>query len=128
MNYRFADIFLILKLHNEARSRGWFSKIKELETDDKLTIYASDWAKYMADSSKLKHSNMKDIISLGFSNVGENIAYGQKDEDSVMKTWLWSPGHRRNIMNKLFTHMGCGLSYSDKNVPYWCVCFGRKKN
>ena len=54
----------------------------------------------MADHNNLKHGDMKNISRLGFSPVAENIAYGQKDEESVMNTWLWSPGHRRNIMNK----------------------------
>ena len=41
-------------------------------------------------------------------------------------TWLNSSGHKRNIMNKNMTHIGCGFSYSSDNILYWCVCFGRK--
>jgi uncharacterized protein YkwD len=127
MNYRFPNIDLILKLHNEARAESWFGKLNQLEIDSDLTVYASGWAEHMSNYSKLQHSNMKNIMDLGYSPVGENIAYGQKDEESVMRTWLRSPGHKRNIMNKSFTHIGCGIAYSDKDVPYWCVCFGKKK-
>lgn len=127
-NYRFPNLDLLLELHNNARSKSWFSNANDLNLDDELNIYATDWAEYMALSNRLKHGNMKDIMELGFSPVAENIAYGQKNEESVMNTWLWSPGHRRNIMNKSFTHIGCGLAYSANNTPYWCVCFGKKKN
>ena len=127
-NYRFPKLDLLLQLHNKARHKSWFNKITNLELDEDLTSYALYWASYMADHNNLKHGDMKNISRLGFSPVAENIAYGQKDEESVMNTWLWSPGHRRNIMNKSFTHIGCGLAYSANNTPYWCVCFGKKKN
>jgi len=129
MTYNFPNIKKLLQLHNEARSKGsWMWNIEALELDDKLTDYAQDWAEKMADNGYLKHGSMRNIMRLGFSPVAENIAYGQKDEKSVMKSWLWSPGHRRNIMNKSFTHIGCGFAYSNKDVLYWCVCFGKKKS
>ena len=125
-NYRFPNLSLLLELHNQARHKSWFGKIPDLQLDEDLTSYSMYWASYMSDHTRLKHSDMKNISKLGFSTVAENIAYGQKDEASVMNTWLWSPGHKRNIMNKSFTHIGCGLSYTDKSIPYWCVCFGKR--
>lgn len=108
-----------ISLHNEARKNS----NSNLIADDRLMIYASDWAKYMSDKNKLTHSRMKDIMNLGFSRVGENIAYGQRDEESVIRTWLRSPGHRSNIMNFSFTKIGCDFSYSKNGTTYWCVCF-----
>ena len=126
-NYqKFPSISNLIKLHNEARNNTWFGKTNELKEDNELSNYAIDWAISMANKNKLIHSNMKNISKLGFSTVGENIAYGQETENSVMKTWLWSPGHRRNIMNKSFTHIGCGFAYSNDGTVYWCVCFGGK--
>ena len=63
--------------------------------------------------------------------MAENIASGQKDIESVMRSWIRSPGHRRNIMSKSFTHIGCGYATSNDGTAYWCVCFGTpstKKN
>jgi uncharacterized protein YkwD len=42
--------------------------------------------------------------------IGENIAEGQLTVDEVMKTWLESPGHRRNILDPGFTEIGIGLA------------------
>lgn len=41
--------------------------------------------------------------------IGENIAEGQLSVDEVMKTWMNSPGHRRNILEPDFEELGIGL-------------------
>jgi len=39
-------------------------------------------------------------------SVGENVAAGQRDADTVVREWLESPGHCANIMAPQFTEMG----------------------
>jgi uncharacterized protein YkwD len=58
-----------------------------------------------------------------WSSVGENIAMGQKDAASVMDSWMKSPGHRANILNCGYKHIGIGLAYRGKS-PYWTQDFG----
>lgn len=120
----------LIDLHNEAREENsmvW--SLPELQMNNDLMKYAQDWAEKMASDRRLRHGNMQDIMSLGFSTALENIAYGQKDEESVMKTWLKSSGHRRNILNKSVDSIGCGFYYDTRDIIYWCVCFGKlKKN
>lgn len=117
---------LLVDLHNEARSKAsWAWQISPLVMDDKLMIYAQDWADWMADNNRMVHSSMRKIMNLGFSRAGENIAWGQENEQSVMKAWLWSPGHRANIMSTSYTKIGCAATYSKYDRLYWCVCFGR---
>lgn len=111
----------LVKLHNEARDTP-------LETHPKLMQYAADWAADMAKTTRMRHSAMRDISALGFSTVGENIAVGQKDEESVMRAWLSSPGHRRNIKSGSYTHVGVGAAMPvDSDRIYWCAVFGRPK-
>jgi uncharacterized protein YkwD len=117
---------ILIDLHNEARNNGsWMWKISPLVIDDRLMFYAQDWADWMADNNRMVHSSMGDILKLGFNRAGENIAWGQKDEKSVMSSWLWSPGHRANIMSSSYSKIGCAASYSKYDRLYWCVCFGR---
>ena len=120
----------LISEHNNQRKNGWW-KIPELIQDPKLMEYAQQWAVEMSADQRLYHSKMTNILHLGYKNVGENIAAGQKDIESVMRSWMRSPGHRRNIMGKSFTHIGCGYAASKDGTPYWCVCFGvpnAKKN
>lgn len=44
----------------------------------------------------------------GYCAMGENIAKGQPDVPSVMASWMRSTGHRRNILDGGFTHVGFG--------------------
>lgn len=50
--------------------------------------------------------------------VGENIAYGYTSSSSVFQGWLNSSGHRANIENPNYTHVGFGLT-----GKYWTVVF-----
>lgn len=126
MTYVFPNMTKLVQLHNDARSgASWMWSINPLQIDESLMNYAQQWALNMADKERMKHSNIKNIMELGFSRAGENIAYGQKTEESVMKTWLRSPGHRSNIMSTSYTHIGCGFAYGNNEIIYWCVCFGR---
>lgn len=40
--------------------------------------------------------------------VGENIARGQITPQGVVEDWMASPGHRANILEPMFNHMGAG--------------------
>lgn len=57
----------------------------------------------------------------GSSFIGENIAQGYRSADAVMNGWMNSSGHRANILNCGYNHLGVGLS-SQGN--YWTQLFG----
>lgn len=48
----------------------------------------------------------------GFGSVGENIARGQSSPAHVMSDWMNSTGHRANILNAGYTHLGVGVHAS----------------
>lgn len=58
---------------------------------------------------------------------GENIAAGQKTPALVMAGWMASPGHRANILNKNFTHLGVGVRADSKGRLNWVQTFLRPK-
>ncbi|HEX6862172.1 MAG TPA: CAP domain-containing protein, partial [Thermoanaerobaculia bacterium] len=64
--------------------------------------------------------------------IGENIAEGQLSAGEVMRTWMNSPGHRRNILDPNFRELGVGLALGRSGSGYrvlWAQAFGtaRKK-
>lgn len=115
----------LLQLHNEERDKYWLMELRPLSLDNILCDYAFAHAEIMS-RSYLHHSKIKNILRLGYIRAGENIAYGQPDEETVMKNWLWSPGHRKNILNSKFRYIGIGISLDIYNQIYWCVVFGAK--
>jgi uncharacterized protein YkwD len=118
----------LIKLHNDARANSsWFRPVRELLRSEALMEYAQHHAVKMASGGWLRHSTMANIKKLGFIEVGENIAWGQKTEEAVMKSWLWSWGHRGNILSSKYDSIGCGARKDRDGRIYWCVVFGKRQ-
>lgn len=58
----------------------------------------------------------------GYSTAGENIAAGQGNPETVMNSWMNSPGHRANIMNGDFDTIGVGCAEINGRL-YWVQLF-----
>ncbi len=54
-------------------------------------------------------------VSFLFSESGENVAEGY-DADSIHVGFMASPGHRENILNPDYTHIGVGTASGDNRV------------
>lgn len=48
-------------------------------------------------------------LSIPYKLAGENIAIGQKSAKEVVTAWMNSEGHRDNILNPTFSHIGVGV-------------------
>lgn len=60
---------------------------------------------------------------VSYRGTGENIAWGQKTPEEVVKAWMNSPGHRANIMNPNFKNIGVGYELNRNKTPYWVQLF-----
>lgn len=104
-------------IHNKERGQR---NIPQLMLDDNLEKFAQKHAEWMASRGSLQHSS----LNLSYRYRGENIAYNQKTEETVTKDWMKSSGHRQNILNRKFTHVGFGCAKTENGNPYWCAVFG----
>ncbi len=52
---------------------------------------------------------------------GENVAAGQTDCKSVMSAWMNSAGHKANILNPAFVHIGVAAAKGGNGVIYWTM-------
>jgi len=68
-------------------------------------------------ASALKEQNVS------YRRAGENIAWGQRSPEEVMKAWMNSAGHRANIMNPNFTQIGVGYYQNARGINYWSQLF-----
>ena len=59
---------------------------------------------------------------LSYRTAGENIAYGYATPQQVVKGWMDSEGHRKNILSSSFTKIGGGC-YESSGVLYWSQFF-----
>ncbi|WP_312888671.1 CAP domain-containing protein [Nonomuraea rhodomycinica] len=116
----------VVALTNKARTGNG---CRPLTHDPKLHLAAERHSAAMAAQGFFDHtapdgSDPGDRIrAAGFTPVrawGENIAMGQRTAAQVVQGWLDSPGHRANIMNCTFTHIGVGHAAKG---PYWTQDF-----
>jgi uncharacterized protein YkwD len=65
------------------------------------------------------------LAACGFSRSGsENIAYGFETASEVVRAWLRSPGHRRNIRSSTWRYLGVGVAESEHGGTFWAQNFG----
>ena len=92
-------------LHSQRAAGG----LGPLALNGSMTAAADGWALSMATGSFLAHAD--DIISgtpSGWTKVGENVGRGQS-VTSLTSAFMNSPGHRANIMDASYTHIGIAV-------------------
>lgn len=57
-----------------------------------------------------------------YTYAGENIAYGQRSPEEVMRGWMNSEGHRANILDTRAEYIGIGVTQRN-GVLYWSQFF-----
>lgn len=58
---------------------------------------------------------------------GENVAAGQRTAADVTGAWLGSSGHRANMLNASFEHIGVAVAYDANGIPYWTMVLGARR-
>jgi hypothetical protein len=104
----------------------------ELKPSEKLFIAARAHSANQAKQKTMSHvldgksveSRVKEA-GYDYFKVGENVALNQPDAESVLKSWMDSPGHRENILTPAFTEIGVGVVKDDSGEPYYTQVFGR---
>lgn len=84
-------------------------KAKDMYKKDDLNHYSSTLGWF---SDQLIGAN------IATKSAGENIAAGQSTVNAVMTSWMNSPGHKANILDSSFTHVGIGYYKG-----YWVQLF-----
>ncbi|MBU0904228.1 MAG: hypothetical protein KKF57_03495, partial [Firmicutes bacterium] len=118
----------VLTLTNQERAK---EGLKPLATDSALMDSARAKSSDMSNNNYFSHTSptlgspfdqMK-AKGIQYKAAAENIAMGQRTAAEVVKGWMESPGHRANIMNGNFTHIGIGY---DAQGHYWTQQFIQK--
>ncbi|WP_042225033.1 CAP domain-containing protein [Oceanobacillus manasiensis] len=103
----------VVELTNQERAKQGLSPLK---IDTELSKVAREKSRDMASNGYFAHNSpsygspfdMMKQFGISYSTAGENIAKGQRTPQEVVNAWMNSEGHRANIMNGNFTHIGVG--------------------
>lgn len=115
----------VTQVNSERAARG----LAPVTVDSRLTTAAQNHSNYQASKKKMTHTGSGGtsagtrITNAGYSwsTWGENVAAGQANCASVMSAWMNSSGHRANILNPKFKHIGMGAALGSNGVLYWTM-------
>nr|WP_084279221.1 CAP domain-containing protein [Anoxybacillus tepidamans] len=115
----------VIDLTNRERARAG---LPALQIDTKLSAVAQRKSEDMQQNHYFSHTSptygspfdmMRDF-GITYRTAGENIAQGQRTPQEVVTAWMNSPGHRANILNRQFTHIGVGFEQAGN---HWTQMF-----
>lgn len=103
----------VVELTNQERAKNG---LQPLQVDNELSKVAREKSRDMATNGYFDHNSpsygspfdMMKSFGISYRTAGENIAQGQRTPQEVVNAWMNSPGHRANILNGEFTHIGVG--------------------
>ncbi|CDZ78661.1 Cysteine-rich secretory protein family protein [Legionella massiliensis] len=121
----------ILYYVNEYRAKH---HLKPLKMNNLMSEEAAKHSREMARHAiPFGHKYFDKRIHRLFAEIGdckggsENVAYNYKDAKDVVKNWLTSSGHRRNIEGN-FNLTGIGLARDSRGKLYFTQIFIRTTN
>ena len=115
----------VIRLVNQKRRENG---VGELIYDWELCRVARIKSQDMKDIGYFSHTSptygspfeMMKSFGISYRTAGENIAKGYPTPKAVVDAWMNSPGHRANILNSSYTHIGVGYVASGN---YWTQMF-----
>ena len=115
----------VVRLVNAERAKRG---LPPLTHDWQLSRVARYKSEDMRDKGYFAHNSptygtpfqMMKSFGIGYKSAGENIAKGYRTPSAVVNGWMNSQGHRANILNSSFTHIGVGFV---SEGYYWTQMF-----
>ncbi|MCC9070822.1 CAP domain-containing protein [Flavobacterium sp. F-65] len=93
--------------------------LNELKAINHISFKSEEHDMYMIANNVVNHDDFvarsENIIKvLGAIKVGENVAYNYNTPEAVLKAWLASAGHKKNIEGD-YTHFGMAIKIDPEN-------------
>ncbi|CEG25730.1 SCP-like extracellular protein [Bacillus sp. B-jedd] len=103
----------VVSLTNAERAKAGLPALK---IDTTLSKMAREKSRDMSANGYFDHNSptygspfeMMKKYGITYTYAGENIAMGQRTPQEVVTAWMNSEGHRQNILNPNYTHIGVG--------------------
>ncbi|CAL9570320.1 hypothetical protein SUDANB121_04852 [Nocardiopsis dassonvillei] len=103
-----------------------------LRGDERLTAAAVEHARDMADRGYFSHATPEGESAAARTRRhghtafgGENLAAGHGTPERVVRAWMDSEGHRRDMLAGDLASIGVGYAVDGRGRPLWVAVFGR---
>ena len=116
-------------VNKERKARG----IAPVAIETRVQTASQRHSNYQAKYGKMTHNEpvpnyraVERMKNAGYKAGwwGENVAAGQTSCAQVMSAWMHSAGHKANILNPHFKHIGVAAQKTSGGVWFWTMDFG----
>lgn len=106
----------LLELVNRERARRGVRPLRRTGCAERL---AERWSARLASRDALRHQSIRDVLhACDAVRAAENLGAGQPTPDDLLRKWLASSQHRKNLLNPKLTHVGLGVARSERGGWY----------
>ncbi|WP_025845675.1 CAP domain-containing protein [Brevibacillus agri] len=87
----------------------WNEEAAKVARAHSLDMETNDYFDHVSATTGSSPFDRLKQAKIAYSMAGENIAAGYPDAIEAHESWMNSPGHRKNILEKDFTQLGVGV-------------------
>jgi uncharacterized protein YkwD len=117
----------ILDATNKEREK---ENLLPVKPNEKLFRAAREHSANMARQQKMEHildekTPVDRVRAAGYvhSQLGENIASGQRRPEDAVAAWMKSEAHKKTLLTKEYTEIGIGIAKDEKGKLYYTQVF-----
>ena len=106
--------------------------LRPVRSNPRLQAAAESHSRWMARNATMSHRGAGGTDMLGrmraagyrACGANENVAYGQRTAERVVRGWISSPGHRRNILARGMQHGAVAAVRDGRGTIWWTMVMG----
>ena len=100
----------------------WDTPVSGTARKHSVDMAKNDYFNHKNRQGKSPFDRMEDD-QVTFRGAGENLAYGQSSSIFAHEGLMNSAGHRENILQETYSHLGTGVAFNEKHQPYYTENF-----
>jgi uncharacterized protein YkwD len=108
---------------------GWDGQLQNAATAHSTDMATNNFFAHQSPTNGTRIGARATAAGYNYRIVGENIAAGYSDVNSVMAGWLASQSHCANIMEPAFVDLAvsCKINPSSTYQYYWTMVLGKRQ-
>ncbi|EMT51315.1 MULTISPECIES: CAP domain-containing protein [Brevibacillus] len=103
------DLVNVIRYRYKLSPLRWNEQAAQVARGHSVDMENHDFFDHVSATTGMDPFERLRKAGLSYSMAGENIAAGYPDSIEAHESWMNSPGHRKNVLEKNFTQLGVGV-------------------
>ncbi|MGG4168179.1 CAP domain-containing protein [Rossellomorea vietnamensis] len=120
--FQLFDLTNAIRVEKGLNVLSWDSLVRDTARKHSLDMAEQDYFSHTNLDGQSPFDRMEED-QVAFRTAGENLAYGQLSSIFAHEGLMNSKGHRDNILQPHYEHLGIGVAFNEKSQPYYTENF-----